>query len=553
MLGRMWRAVRSLPWVAIVVAALGASGGGLIGSAVINVEVNVTPESDRDGWRPEALEELEIDAPRLAIVDPDSGLPIAQDNARRDVRLWKAAVTLLDGEHLPNYPQQTGDCVSFSVKNAVDHLSLNQIARDPFRPWEFRTVFPPYIYGTSRVQVGLGKLRGEGSLVAWAAKAVRDYGVLATDAENCPEYSGRIAKTWGRRGPPEEFLEVGKRTPVRGIARVETAGDVRDALCNGYPVAIGSRFGTKNRSIRERDGRMVARRDGSWSHALCVLAYDGSVDPPLFYILNSWGPSAHPEPLQDEPPGGFWITWDDMDRMARDGDGWTFSDFAGFPARDMDFHVLADPAALAEARQHVHVEECATVMTRPVSEVYMGTDPQTALMVGLGLVLLALACLVPGMARWVRPRRMQSGLLLLLVALGGSLQADEFRVLAPPKATPTFAPIAVEECPNPACRNCRCADDVREAHGELLEQLATLEQAVEDLDVELVQLRAEVARLRTAKREAEAEANRGKPIPAVYNGRRVQFDSTGRPYTLEPIRNCRGKSCSIVRVYLPGH
>ena len=205
-------------------------------------------------------------------------------------------------------------------------------------------VFPPAIYGFARVDIGGGKLDGDGAIGAWAAEAVSDLGVVSERGppRGLPRYSGRLAKQWGDSpGPPREVREEARRHRVR-VQKVSSASDVMDAICNGYPVPICSSFGTK--SIRERWGRQVAAWDDSWMHCMCVIAYDGRTarGQRLFYILNSWGPDAHPTPLQGEPPGGFWVTWDDMDRIARMGDSFAVSGFDGFNVNDLDFRVFGE-------------------------------------------------------------------------------------------------------------------------------------------------------------------------------------------------------------------
>jgi C1A family cysteine protease len=77
-------------------------------------------------------------------------------------------------------------------------------------------------------------------------------------------------------------------------------------------------------------------------HQMCVVGYDGSRGPAgRFYILNSWGAAAHPAPLADEPPGGFWVEAADMDYITRQGDSWAYSDFDGFPAQQLTIDVFA--------------------------------------------------------------------------------------------------------------------------------------------------------------------------------------------------------------------
>lgn len=303
----------------------------------LNVDIGdgVTPPEHRMGWAgPEAVEQAKpiVEAmPEFRIVGE------VGDNDDKNVRLWKAAIAVT-GSHLPNYPQQVGDCVAFGAKNAVEYLQCVQMTRGP--PASFRPIFPSYIYGTSRVQIGEGRLRGDGSVGAWAAKAVQQYGVLAADHDRCPEYSGSISREWGRNGPPEWALDEGRKWPVKTVAQVSTAEEAREALCHGYPLTVASSFGS--RDFRERDGRLVARGNGSWSHQMCLIAYDGSAPSGerYFYCLNSWGAKAHPAPLGDEPPGGFWITWDQCDRIVGQGDSFAFSAFEGFPAQELDFSIF---------------------------------------------------------------------------------------------------------------------------------------------------------------------------------------------------------------------
>lgn len=326
--------------ISLALGAIGTLTVSLVSSCSVTVDIHdVTPPEHRNGWAgPEALEGAK---PIVAAMPEFRIVGQTGDNETANVRLWDAAIAVTGG-HLPNYPQQVGDCVAFGAKNAVEYLQCIQIARGPpvGPPATFRPIFPSYVYGTSRVQIGQGRLRGDGSLGVWAAKAVQQYGVLASDFDRCPQYSGSISRDWGRNGPPQWALEEGRNWPVQTVAQVTTPEEVRDALCNGYPVTIASNFGTRN--FDRRDGRLVARGNGSWAHQMCLIAYDGSAPSGerYFYCLNSWGANAHPQPLNGEPPGGFWITWDQCRRIVRQGDSFAFSAFEGFPAQDLDFSIF---------------------------------------------------------------------------------------------------------------------------------------------------------------------------------------------------------------------
>lgn len=280
-----------------------------------------------------------------------------QDNTKANVRLWDWVKLANNGEHLPNYAQETGDCVSFGAKNAAEYFTYAAVGKGTLNG-DVKLIFPPHIYGGSRVTVGKKQLgRSAGSVGAWAAQWVADYGVLARDVSGVPEYSGKLADKWGWEGVPKQFVDASREFTFSTVAPVRDAADARDAICNGYPVTIASDFGTK--TIRVKDGRRVAVRNARWPHQMCLVGYDGSASEPYFYVLNSWGETAHPAPLQGEPPGGFWITQSDCEYIVRQGDSFAYSGFEGFPSNDFrpDFRVLGANAAPLAARVDVMQDE----------------------------------------------------------------------------------------------------------------------------------------------------------------------------------------------------
>lgn len=268
------------------------------------------------------------------------GAAADEDNSRKNVRLWDAMLALR-GSHFPNVPQQIGDCVSWGAANAVNYLQAVQLTRGPPDAFEFAPADPPYIYGTSRITIGAkhgSRFRGDGSVGAYAAEGLKECGCLKATHPQCPPYNASRAKEWGDKGPPDWARDAAKRYTVETIANVDSADEIRDAVCHGFPVTVASNWGTK--TIRPKDGRMVAAHDGMWPHQMCCIAYDGSGREPYWYLLNSWGPNAHPMPLQNEPPGGFWIDRKSMEYIAKQGDCWALSGFEGFPAEDLDWDQL---------------------------------------------------------------------------------------------------------------------------------------------------------------------------------------------------------------------
>lgn len=266
---------------------------------------------------------------------------VSQD--KRSV-LWDASLKVL-GQHIPNFPQQIGDCVSFGAANAVMYLQCVQALKDPIK---YRPVFQPFLYGTSRVLVGKGRLgcNSDGSVGSWAAAAVQDFGILFADESGVPSYSGSIAKQWGcKKSAFEKFLPIAKEFPVQSVAQVTTWQQVRDALINGYPVTVASNQGFTMRGTI-RDGKLWLTPRGNWAHQMAIIGYDPSPEP-CFCILNSWGPTAHGAPAGNDPPGSFWTTAKTVDRMVKQGDSFTFSALKGFPAQwDWDLDILLQKGAI---------------------------------------------------------------------------------------------------------------------------------------------------------------------------------------------------------------
>lgn len=257
-----------------------------------------------------------------------------------DVFLWKAAVELT-GSTLPVRNQGgVGSCVSFGTASAIEHLLLNQIVRDG--KGQFHPLAQEVIYGGSRVEVGGGRIRGDGSVGAWAAKWVKDWGVVSRGvhgSHDLSSYSESTCRLYGSRGVPDDLEPLAKESPVKGVTLVSSAAEAKKALRQGYPIAVCSDQGFS--MTRDADGFAAAQ--GTWYHCMAILGYQAG-SRPGFYILNSWGPNAHrgPTGAGDPGTGGFWADERIVNRMLMQGDSWAFSDAVGFPSRKLDWFKGAD-------------------------------------------------------------------------------------------------------------------------------------------------------------------------------------------------------------------
>ena len=319
-------------------------------------EVNIVipldaPKVERFGWVEDAVAPLRAwsDAqPEFRIVNAQ-GDAVNQDNEKLNVRLW-LLTDLANGGRLPQIPQETGDCTSFGACAAIHATQGGQIAAGSNA--EFKRVFPPWLYGAGRIWIWkklvVGRFPPDGCSGAAVAQAAKDFGVLTwSDAEAAGfKYSGKLADEWGNNGPPESLKALAAKHRVKTVANVTTVEQVRDAICNGYGVTEASRWGNPAGKYETKDGRLVAKRTGEWGHQMCIDGYDGSSPSgrKYFHIQNSWYPDSHPKPIDDSPVCGFWVEERDIEFMLSPGDCWAYSDFEGFPARDVElFRANAKP------------------------------------------------------------------------------------------------------------------------------------------------------------------------------------------------------------------
>ena len=249
--------------------------------------------------------------------------------AGRTARLWDLVRKVL-GRDTRNYAQETGDCVSFGAKNAVEYLAC--IERFQGDPEEFRSVFPPFLYATGRVLAGDNRLRGRaGSLGSWMAQAIIKQGVLRSDFPGVPAYSGRLADRWGDGADFRDFLPEGRQHPVKTAARINSWKELAAAIFNGYPCTIASDAGFT--MTPGRDG--FHERHGRWPHQMCVVGVSDDSSAPWAGILNSWG-DVHGRVRDFEtrdmwPIGMLRVRREAIEEMLREGECFAYSRFAGFP------------------------------------------------------------------------------------------------------------------------------------------------------------------------------------------------------------------------------
>ncbi|GIW83225.1 MAG: hypothetical protein KatS3mg105_5032 [Gemmatales bacterium] len=304
---------------------------------------SLEPVIGSQGWieDPKEVDRIVAETKVHAFLETPAGKALDSE-LPRSVYLWKAYEKI--GLSRPAIKNQgsVGSCVAFGTATAIERTIANSIALG--KREHFKYLCEEAIYGGSRYEIGGGRIRGDGSIGAWAAKWVNRYGILPRDkirSYDLRQYDEARCRDWGRNGVPDDLEPDAKEHPVKDIALVGSWSEAKKALASGYGIAVCSNQGFS----MTRDSRGVARPQGQWAHCMCLDGYHVEPDGSEFgHITNSWGASAHRGPVGwgDPNPDGFWAEAKVIDRMLRQGDSWAFSDVVGFPRKIVDWPAMRE-------------------------------------------------------------------------------------------------------------------------------------------------------------------------------------------------------------------
>ena len=245
----------------------------------------------------------------------------------------------------PGSWQLTGSCVGSGGDNVITTLAIIEVLEknEPeqiFLPWWLFT------YGRSRFHMG-DRGQGEGSLESTWAKAAKEDGVInKLDHPNLPQpskitdigycYTQKLEYTYSDGDCPENLslLETGRKNPIRTIATMRNADDVRSAIVDAKcPVGEGSMYGYKS-WIGEGD-ISLGKRGPRWGHKMSILGWQEHTKyGELFKIVNQWDRAS-------TDSGRFnhvWVPRVDIDWICQD-ECIAYSNLEGFVARTLDFYV----------------------------------------------------------------------------------------------------------------------------------------------------------------------------------------------------------------------
>ena len=230
-----------------------------------------------------------------------------------------------------NERQTTGDCVSHATRNAVDVTRAVEIDIHKDREgWIAR--------GATEAIYGARGWAGQGMSCSRAAEFVSKIGgVLVRKNYNgivdLSKYNGNLGAGWGGRGLPDKVIDLANDHQIKTVSLIRTVEEARDALANGYGIAVCSNYGFASK----RDNKGFAKASGNWAHAMAWIACDDTNGEPAFLVQNSWGKwndGGHPSwgPI---PDGSFLIHADTAEGMLSQNGAYVFSEFDGFPVQKL--------------------------------------------------------------------------------------------------------------------------------------------------------------------------------------------------------------------------
>lgn len=295
------------------------------------------------GWvrDPEAVKAVQAELPFKVFADTPAGQNA--DPLPDHMYLWKIFAQGVGSPPPIKNQGGVGSCVahgtnSAAIRSYVVENTLKGKRIDLF------DISQEVTYGGSRVQIGGGRIRGDGSVGAWAAKFINDYGVVACIVHevggkkyDLTHYNESRCRQYGDSGCPSDLIPIAKQHPVEEITLVRTWAEAKKALASGYAIAVCSDQGF----TMQRDANGVCRPSGTWAHCMCLDGYHTENGKEYGHIVNSWGPNAHTGPVGWGSPGteGFWADASVVGRMLGAGDSWAFSSVKGWPKRDLDWFV----------------------------------------------------------------------------------------------------------------------------------------------------------------------------------------------------------------------
>ena len=261
----------------------------------------------------------------------------AADDAPDDVFGWLFVERASGKPYFNKNQKSVGSCVSFGTNTTVEAVEAAEITQGDLEDWT--SYVEEVTYGGSRVEIGGGTIRGDGSVGAWAARFLKQYGLVPRGKYgnyDLTAYDESTCRSFGRNGVPSELEDVARKFPVKSYVQVSNAEECWKSVGNLNFVAVCSDVGFEG--SRDSDGIIRAR--GSWGHCMAIIGRAVINGKRYFFIQNSWERMPGPIGYGNHPIGGFWAAYETVDSMLRQNDSWSFAGVSGFTKKTIDWSVM---------------------------------------------------------------------------------------------------------------------------------------------------------------------------------------------------------------------
>lgn len=267
---------------------------------------------------------------------------------------WKHPVTVqaLAGE-FTGWLQDTGSCVGVGGGNATQTLNcVESCLKDDVDGVVLHAWY--YNYGLSRKRAGM-RGRGEGSFGSTFAESIKLDGTIDADhpgLESLPNGNrdrgmfsiGQTLELQWSDGDaiPAEVIAAAKPQQITS-APLSSFTQVRDAICNGYPVTRAGMVFANPGSATVSNGACVGRYNGRGGHQESWLGYWNHPQlGELIWEQNQWGQKAYERDPGGGPLGGCWIRAAEVDNFCRTqySEVYALTAYSGYPSRPAVFDWL---------------------------------------------------------------------------------------------------------------------------------------------------------------------------------------------------------------------
>jgi hypothetical protein len=258
------------------------------------------------------------------------------------VFLWEWEQPLLGKRTAVDFQMQgvdPGTCVSRGTYRACQDSYGTAIHKGLIVGRGTELAFEP-IYGGSRVNVGKGALgNGGGSVGAWAARWVHDFGVTERGIYgqfDLTKPNERLAEWWGRPGVgvPSEFP---RGQLVAAVHMVKSVVELADAVSAGYGVAVCSQwmFGARDRMGFSRYAGPTAHCESIRGVFRTLKGGTGFVRQQSWGANNPTGPrTLHYSGGEIEMPEGCYAVYEeDQQSSMNTGESWAMGVASPFEVR----------------------------------------------------------------------------------------------------------------------------------------------------------------------------------------------------------------------------